>query len=293
MRAWKDFTQSTPAEAQTDKLDLDGHGTQVAGLILRLAPRSELYIARICEGNIQRGTSKIMEPSLNPFQTPQPEIAAAAIEWAIEQEVDIINLSFGFSFRLRGSLKNALKKAAREHILVFAAMSNDGNNNPYGAAWPASDSGLAIGIHSSQAKGRRSSSFTPPPVAGSHNFMVEGERVLTHWPESKGGGFRLDEGTSFATPIAVSMAALILAFESQHLCKKDREEARTLVDLDELRELNGMGRVLQKISVSDETRDYSYIYPDLLWTGFNRAFEEDRNKVRQYAWSIIQDALSR
>lgn len=275
-------------------VDLDGHGTQVASLILRLAPRSDLYIARICEGDVQRGALKSTEPNLNPFKTPQPDVVAAAIEWAIQQGVNIINMSFGFSYRLRGPLKSALKKAAREHILVFAAMSNSGNNNPYGAAWPASDSGLTIGIHSCQEAGKRSSSFSPPPVASSHNFMVVGEQVLTHWPETKGGGFRLDEGTSFATPVAASMAALILAFERQHLCKKNREEAEEMVDLDELRELHGMGRVLRHISVPDrETGHYSYIYPSLLWKDFNRAFEGDRKRVRKHAWDVIQDALSR
>lgn len=302
IRAWKDFTRES-ISTEADILDLDGHGTQVAGLILRLAPRSELYIARICEGNIQRGAIKPTKPSSSLLKTPQPDIAAAAIEWAIQQKVDIINLSFGFSstrrskesLRLRGALRDVLKEADRNHILVFAAMSNDGNNDPNGAAWPANESALSIGVHSCVEKGRRSSIFTPPPVPGSHNFMVEGERVVTHWPESKGGGFRLDEGTSFATPIAVSMAALILAFESQHLCKKDREEAEEMVDLEELRELRGMVKVLRHISaqVPESGYYYSYIYPELLWKGFNLAFEEDKDKVRKYAWGVIQDALSR
>lgn len=33
-----------------DVTDLNGHGTQVAGLILRFAPMAELYIARVCDG---------------------------------------------------------------------------------------------------------------------------------------------------------------------------------------------------------------------------------------------------
>lgn len=294
IQACKDFTQTTSSKTQTEMLDLDGHGTQVTSLVLRLAPRSDLYIARICEGNIYRGATKPTEPSDNPFKTPQPEIAAAAIEWAIQQGVDIINLSFGFSSRPRNpSLKDALKKAAESHILVFAAMSNDGNNEPHGAAWPANDLSLTIGIHSCVRQGRWCSNFTPPPVAGSYNFMVEGEQVLTHWPEAKGGGFRFDDGTSFATPVAVSMAALILAFERQHLCKKYRADTERLVDLNELRELHGMGRVLRKISVPDMMGHYSYIYPRLLWNDLERDLESDRNEVRKHAWDIIQKALSR
>lgn len=293
IQAWKDFTQATSVKTKTDMLDLDGHGTQVAGLILRLAPRSDLYIARICEGDVSRGGS--MEPtesSDNPFKKPQPETAAAAVTWAIDQQVDIINLSFGFSSRPRDpALKYALRKAAACHILVFAAMSNGGNDEPHGAAWPANDGSLTIGIHSCARQGRRFSDFTPRPVVDSCNFMVEGEQVWTHWPEAKGGGFRSAKGTSFATPVAVSMAALILAFERQHLCKKDREETEQFVDLDELRELNGMSRVLRKVSVSEDK--YHYIYPRLLWNDLDQDLEGDRNKVRKHAWDIIRKALSR
>jgi hypothetical protein len=38
-----------------DIQDVDGHGTQVAGIILRLAPKAVLYIARICEGDVNFG----------------------------------------------------------------------------------------------------------------------------------------------------------------------------------------------------------------------------------------------
>jgi hypothetical protein len=40
---------------ENDVQDVDGHGTQVAGIILRLAPRAHLYIARICEGDVNSG----------------------------------------------------------------------------------------------------------------------------------------------------------------------------------------------------------------------------------------------
>lgn len=295
VRAYKDFTEPDPNSAQADMTDLDGHGTQIAGLILRLAPRADLYIARICEGNVQRGVLEPVTGSPRAVEKPRLDIAATAIEWAIQQKVDIINLSFGFSARLKGTLKDALKKAADKHILVFAAMSNGGNNNPYGAAWPASDTSLTIGIHSCVEKGKRSSAFTPSPIPSSHNFMVEGERVLTHWPEGKGGGFCFDDGTSFATPIAVSMAALILAFERQHLCKKEREEVGKHVEIDELRELHGMSRVLRQVSVPvlENGYGFSYIHPWLLWKDLNPLFSEDRDKIRKHAWSVIQDALSR
>lgn len=42
-----------------DVEDIDGHGTHVAGIILRLAPRAELYIARVCQGDANYGRPPI------------------------------------------------------------------------------------------------------------------------------------------------------------------------------------------------------------------------------------------
>lgn len=271
--------------------DLDGHGTQVAELILRLAPRSELYIARICEGDINRGMRTPAAATDNPVKRPRPDIVAKAIDWAREQKVDIINMSFGF-YDSHKEVKAALNRAVRDSkILVFAAMSNDGNNSQH-AAWPARDPYLAIGVHSCDKWGRKSSGFTPRYVPRSHNFMFVGEEVITQWPEAKGGGFRLDEGTSFATPAVAAMAALILAFAWQYMCKKEREDAETLIELDELREIGGMEKVLARISEKDETMRYSYIHPRLLWKDSNPKFAEDRGQVKRHAWDIIVDSLS-
>ena len=42
-------------ENDQDVDDIDGHGTHVAGIILRLAPRAEFLIARICQGDKRCG----------------------------------------------------------------------------------------------------------------------------------------------------------------------------------------------------------------------------------------------
>lgn len=269
--------------------DLDGHGTQVTELILRLAPRSELCIARICEGDINCGMPTPSAATDNAVKKPRPDIVAKAIDWALEQKVDIINMSFGF-YESHKEVKAALKRVRDSKILVFAAMSNDGNNSQY-AAWPARDPYLTIGVHSCDKWGRKSSGFTPRYVPRSHNFMFVGEEVITQWPEAKGGGFRLDEGTSFATPAVAAMAALILAFAWQHICRKEREDVKTLIELDELRGIDGMERVLARISEKDETMRYSYIHPKLLWKDLDPNLTEDGSKVRQYAWNVIVESL--
>ncbi|KAH6892530.1 hypothetical protein B0T10DRAFT_458239 [Thelonectria olida] len=136
---------------------------------------------------------------------------------------------------------DALGFARDKGILIFAAMANGGIYDK--AAWPARESKDAIGIHSCTEMGKKSSNFTPMPVDRNPNFMVIGEQIIAHWPTAKRGGFRDAEGTSFATPVAVTMAALILAFVNQTRCQKLREECEEKVKVKELWQNWGMTSV--------------------------------------------------
>lgn len=289
IKACADFTGDGLLERKEDMIDLDGHGTQVSELILRIAPRSELYIARICEGEAKSGADT---PTNNRIKNPRPDIVARAIDWARDQGVHIINMSFGFRER-NNTIREALVKARDSKILVFTAMSNDGNNSEV-AAWPAKDPDLAIGVHSCDKFGKRESVFTPPPVPGSHNFMFVGEQVITLRPWAQGGEYKENEGTSFACPAVAAMAALILGYAKQHIFKQERRDAEKDhgINLDELRQPSEMKKVLNRISRKDEVRNYSYINPKLLWKGISPKSEADGGKVRQYAWDILIESLS-
>ncbi|KAI1125137.1 ankyrin [Nemania abortiva] len=295
IKEFRDFCGGDGSQ-ELDGVDLDGHGTQVTGIILRLAPRADVYVARICEGDRNRGVPPHLQTTGQSTgnTSPQPAAVAAAIDWAIERKVDIINMSFGFTHP-PVVVKRALERA-RGKILVFAAMSNDGNNNPTGAAWPARDLDYAIGIHSCKEGGRKTSDFNPPHVPATHNLMAVGEGIITHWPEAKGGGFRLDDGTSFATPAAAAMAALVLAFWYQRRGRKERMEVEDLVniDLEELRRNKVMSSLMmQQMGTQGENVNFSYIRPQLLWMNYKPLSEEQLRPEckRQHAWRVIQDAL--
>lgn len=246
--------------------DFDGHGTQVASIILRLAPRAELYIARVCAGDIYRGVAvDDQAPGIvatrNEPKVPLSEEVAAAIDWAVEQGVDLINMSFGWTHSQK-AVRGALERAKERNIIVLASMSNEGNNSPDNSTWPAREARLAIGVHSCQEGGTKSSYFTPLPEKNLDNFMVIGENVLTDWPESKGGGMLLADGTSFATPVVTAMAAMILEFVWQTSCNEERDAIkmnlkRAGVSLDEILKNEGMAKVLSKISKPGETKKYS------------------------------------
>jgi hypothetical protein len=205
-------------------------------------------------------------------------------------EVDIINMSFGFRCRVP-SIASALKLARDKGILVFAAMANEGMNKP--AAWPAKKRKEAIGIHSCIPSGKSASKFTPNRVKNNENFMVVGENIPAHWITSKGGGFRITEGTSFATPVAVAMAALVLAFanQSRFKCVAERKKIEALVDVKGLWENSGMIDLLDK--VSEKSPDgYKWIYPQLLWRKYPENGEQETlDTSRAHGWKTIRKAL--
>lgn len=62
---WKDFCREGNSSDLNTMEDLDGHGTQVAGIVLRLAPRSQLLIARVCHGNVNHGLVRTDKEWLN------------------------------------------------------------------------------------------------------------------------------------------------------------------------------------------------------------------------------------
>lgn len=84
--------------------DFLGHGTAVAAAILDEAPYCELYAIRIFHNEL----------------TTYPTVLCAAIKWAIEQGVDIINLSLGFS-STHEKLRQLCNRARQNGIFLVAA----------------------------------------------------------------------------------------------------------------------------------------------------------------------------
>ncbi|KAI0441645.1 peptidase S8/S53 domain-containing protein [Xylaria telfairii] len=280
----------------TDVTDIDGHGTHVAGIILQLAPNAELYIARVCRGDESYGRSSPTPKATNkmPKQSADgkrvhPGGVAKAIEWAIRHKVHLVNMSFGYK-DWNAEIDKALKKARELDIVVFAAASNFGNHNQ--VAWPARDRERAICVHSSIDLGTICSTFTPKAYPRTTNFMVVGESVCSHWPVSKGGGFRMMSGTSTATPVATAVAALLLAFTRQNAVdktKKDKVEDE--IGPVRLEELQNMRSLLEH--VCEKVGEYYWIHPELLWRGYKSEMQERPGMATEHAWEEIRRALQR
>ena len=95
--------------------DTNGHGTQVAGIIaangelIGMAPKSNLFVYKV--SNHENFVSE--------------EIVIQALEKAIEDKVDIINLSITLNYT-NNKIADLIEKANKEGISVITAAGNDG-----------------------------------------------------------------------------------------------------------------------------------------------------------------------
>ncbi|RSL40082.1 hypothetical protein CEP53_013603 [Fusarium sp. AF-6] len=162
-----------------------GHGTNVASLILRVFPEANLYIAKISCGVEQDGVNQIVK----------------AIEWARSYNVHIISMSFRIP--KTPEIKKIIKEAENSGVIFFVAASNNGVHA--GRSFPATlDTVLCI--HATDGRGN-TGSMNPDPESHRDNFSTLGVAIPSVWEN----GVYLS-GTSYATPVAASMAAVILGF---------------------------------------------------------------------------------
>ena len=97
--------------------DGTGHGTSIASLIGAsgigdmdgIAPGADIYDVKVLDGSNTAPLSKIIE----------------GIYWCIDNDMDIINMSFGTTM-YSASLEQAIDAAVEDGIIVVAAAGNNG-----------------------------------------------------------------------------------------------------------------------------------------------------------------------
>ena len=188
-------------------------------------------------------------------------------------------MSFGFTERVDGyqELEEAIQNAHHSRVLLFAAASNSGAN--LDRAYPARHEEV-ICVHSTDANGN-SSAFNPNPIVGD-NWATIGEAVESAWPtnlrhvKSANSYTALKSGTSFATPIAASIAGFLLQYARLYLPEKWA---------DMLRQSSSMKAVLRRISKRRGEYDYIFLsrYTD------NNLFGKHEEHIR----SEIVDTINR
>lgn len=187
--------------------DENGHGTAIAFLLAHdfvnqlMADKIKLHSYKILDGT-GRGT-------------------LASVLWSLDQaiinDMDIINLSFGFregncvegALTAVGSVFDGFfSRAQEENILIFTSAGNDGEDLVENPQWPADNrfaNVLTVGAdHCLPGNKWEMSNYSSTLV----DLMAPGYNIaLPYIGTSIPGNYILDSGTSFATPLAASVAA--------------------------------------------------------------------------------------
>lgn len=175
--------------------DDNGHGTHVAGIIssvindtgiIGVAPETNLYSVKVIKKDGSGSYSDIIE----------------GIEWAIDNKINIINMSFGGSENST-ILEDAVKLAYSNNILIFASAGNNGGSSTVDTIqYPAKYSEvIAVGAVD-QNNNRASFSSTGYGI----ELMAPGVNINS---TLNNGTYGLKSGTSMASPHAAAVAALI------------------------------------------------------------------------------------
>ena len=178
----------------TSYQDDNGHGTHVAGIIRAsdngfgikgVASEVDLYAVKSIDQNGSAYLSSII----------------AGIDWAISNEMDIINLSLSTQSDSI-SFQNILDKAYEQGILVVAAAGNDGTGSGDTVDFPARYASV-IGVGAIDQQNQLASfSSTGPNV----EIVAPGVSVLSTYLN---GSYARLNGTSMATPFVSGYFALL------------------------------------------------------------------------------------
>lgn len=197
-----DYRGFNAIQKKGSAMDDQGHGTFTAGLI-GARGNNEMGIS----GVAQRVTI-VPVKFLDENGTGTTADAVAAIEYAIQMKVRVINASWGGGEESQ-ALKQAIEHAGREGILFVAAAGNSGDDLDLTPSFPASydlSNVIAVGATT------KNDTLAPFSCYGqSVKIAAPGEKILSTYLNSD---YRAFSGTSAAAPLVSGAAALLLSKDS-------------------------------------------------------------------------------
>lgn len=163
--------------------DVFGHGTACAGIIRSLAPECDIYSVRV----------------LGPNLGGRGSVFAAGLRWAVDNGMQVCNLSLSTSKRdFFGVLHQLSDRAYFDNLMLVASA-----NNMPGASYPATYASVfSVAAHDIEDPYLLYYNPKPPVEFGAHGIDV---RVA--WLN---GGWQTATGNSFATPHIAGLVAKIL-----------------------------------------------------------------------------------
>ena len=172
-----------------------GHGTAVAGIIAGhresglpgVAPGAEILPVRVLdEENRYHDSAKVAE----------------AVEWAVDNGADIVNLSLGGHYE-SPDFRDAVGYAAAHDVLVVACTGNQSDADSGEQVWfPASDEDV-LAVTGTGRTGQR----WPTAITGDATDLAAPGAELP--AADAGGSYKTVTGTSFAAAVVSGVAALV------------------------------------------------------------------------------------
>ncbi len=164
--------------------DMTGHGTAIADIIHQICPQAQIYSVKVMDSQNRGRLSDIV----------------AGIYWCIEQDVDIINMSFGTSTK-SDILEKAIQAAAEQGIMMVSSAGNGGTKSA--VEYPAAfEEVIAVGAVDTTAQ-KTEESATGEEV----ELTAPGEQIAS---KSLLGLETVNSGTSMAAPHVAGAAALLM-----------------------------------------------------------------------------------
>ncbi|RLE47968.1 hypothetical protein DRJ25_01085 [Candidatus Woesearchaeota archaeon] len=178
-----DFVSET-----TKPQDDNGHGTHVAGIIageeVGVAPAAQLFALKALDARGSGSEADII----------------SAIDWAIENGLQVLNLSLGSNYASKAE-KAAIDAALQAGIVIAAAAGNDGNSD---YTFPASYAGvLSVAAVNHKNEHAYFSNYNDAV-----NISAPGVEIFSCY---KGNSYIELSGTSMATPHVAGAAALVIS----------------------------------------------------------------------------------
>lgn len=206
-----------------------GHGTAIAGIIaakdnsfglVGIAPDTEIYSVKVLNSKGKGSLDNLVK----------------AIEWCIDNNIQVINLSFGLS-KDKPLLRGAIDKAVNSGIIIVAAAGNNyGGDVDYPAAYEKVLSINAVD------RNNKIANFSPK---GKIDFSAPGVDIPIL---SLNNGYKTESGTSLAAAHVTGVISLILQ-------NRDKFGINSKEDI-----YNQVNHVLSKLSIDLGKKGRDEIY---------------------------------
>lgn len=168
--------------------DGNGHGTHVSGTVAGcstgVAPSANIYALKVLSDEGYGSEMNIVR----------------AIEWCIDNDIDVINMSLGGPYPSHAG-EQVCKKAAESGILICAAAGNSGYGKSYPASYPGVISIAAVDCDNEHAD------FSN--ICDTLDLSAPGVKIVSTWP---GNSYNEISGTSMASPHATGVCALAVSY---------------------------------------------------------------------------------